>query len=151
MSRGFTTIEIVIVLSILLVLILVAVPFFQSFSVSHQLATDTQDILNTLRRAQNAAMASKENSKFGVNFGTGSGASFVFFRGDSYATRDPEYDEVYTLPQILSLSLNLGGSQEIVFNKLKGTPTVTGTITLTSVNNETRTLNINEVGRINIE
>lgn len=149
--KGFTIIEIVIVISILLILVLAAIPFFQSFSVSHQLATNTQDILNTLRRAQAAAMASKENSKFGVFFQTGFGASFVFFRGDSYATRDPEYDEIYTLPQTLSLSLNLGGSQEVVFNKLKGTSSVTGTVTLTSVNNETRVLSVNEVGRINIE
>ncbi len=151
MHRGFTIIEIVIVLSILIVLILVAIPFFQSFSVSHQLETNTQDILNTLRRAQSAAMGSKENSKFGVYFTTGSPASLTFFRGDSYASRDPEYDEVYTLPQTISLSLNIGGGSEIIFGKLKGAPNVTGTVTLTSVNNETRTLNINQVGRINIE
>lgn len=151
MHRGFTIIEIVIVVSFLFVLVLAAVPFFQSFSVSHQLETNTQEILNALRRAQGAAMASKENSKFGVYFTTGTPASYTFFRGDSYATRDTEYDEVYTLPQTLSLSLNLGGSQEVVFGKLKGIPSVTGTVTLTSVNNETRVLNINQVGRINVE
>lgn len=149
--KGFTSIEIVLVLGILLILVLVAVPFFQSFSVSHQLDTNTQEILNALRRAQAAAMGSKENSKFGVYLGTGSGASYTFFRGDSYATRDTEYDEVYTLPQTIALSLNIGGGSEIVFGKLKGAPSVTGTVTLTSVNNETRVLNINQVGRINLQ
>jgi prepilin-type N-terminal cleavage/methylation domain-containing protein len=151
MSRGFTIIEIVIVISILLVLVLAAVPFFQSFSVSHQMETSTQDILNTLRRAQSAAMGSKENSKFGVYLGTGSGASYTFFQGDTYAGRDTEYDEVYTLPPTISLSLNIGGGSEIIFGKLKGVPNVTGTITLTSVDNETRILNINQVGRIDIQ
>ncbi len=151
MHRGFTTIEIIIVTSILTILVLAAVPFFQSFSVSHQLETNTQDILNALRRAQSAAMGSKENSRFGVYFQTGTPASYTFFRGDSYATRDIEYDEVYTLPPTISLSLNIGGGSEIVFGKLKGVPNVTGTITLTSVNNETRTLNVNQVGMVNIE
>lgn len=132
-------------------MVLAAVPFFQSFSASHQLDAGTQDLLSVMRRAQAAAMGGKENSRFGVYFTTGPGASFVFFRGDTYLTRDTEYDEIYVLPQVISLSLNLGGVSEIVFGKLKGVPSAAGTITLTNANNEAKVLSVNQAGRINIE
>ena len=121
------------------ILVLAAVPFFQSFSASHQLDVNAGDLLSVMRRAQSAAMGSKENSKFGVYFTTGAGAGFIFFRGDSYAARDTEYDEVYNLPQAVSLSLNLGGATEITFSRLKGKPSVIGSITLANNNGETKT------------
>ncbi len=133
------------------ILVLAAVPFFQSFSASHQIDVNSQDLLGALRRAQSAAMNGKENSKFGVYFTTGFGASFIFFRGDSYAARDTEYDETYNLPQTVSLALSLGGPSEITFTRVKGTPSATGTITLSNVNSETKILSINQVGRINIQ
>jgi prepilin-type N-terminal cleavage/methylation domain-containing protein len=151
MQRGFTLIEIIIVSAMAAVLVLAAVPFFASFGASHQIDVNAQDLLSALRRAESAAMGGKENSKFGVYFTTGPGASFVFFRGDTYLTRDTTYDEVYFLPQVVSLSLNLGGATEITFGKLKGAPSVFGTITLTNNNGETKILDINQVGRINLQ
>jgi prepilin-type N-terminal cleavage/methylation domain-containing protein len=151
MQRGFTLIEIILVSAMAAILVLAAVPFFQSFSASHQLDVNAEDLLSVMRRAESAAMGGKENSKFGVYFTTGFGASFIFFRGDSYVARDTEYDEVYNLPQAVSLSLNLGGPTEITFSRLKGTPSVTGNITLTNPNGETKILSINQTGRINIQ
>jgi prepilin-type N-terminal cleavage/methylation domain-containing protein len=151
MQRGFTLIEIILVSAMAAILVLAAVPFFQSFSASHQLDVNADDLLSVMRRAQSAAMGGKENSKFGVYFTTGPAASFIFFRGDSYVARDTEYDEVHNLPQAISLALNLGGPTEIAFSKLKGTPSVIGGITLANNNGETKILSINQVGRINVE
>lgn len=151
MQRGFTLIEIILVTALTAMLVLAAVPFFQSFSASHQIDANTQDVINVLRRAQSAAMEGKGDGKYGVHFTTGPGASFIFFKGDSYAARDASYDDAYTLPQSISLAVNLGGPADIIFSKLNGIPDVSGTVALSNNNGEVNVLNINQTGRINIQ
>ena len=54
------------------------------------------------------------------------------------------FDEVFSMPT----SITVSGLGEIVFEKFTGEPQNTGTTTLTSVNNETRSVNINSKGTI---
>ncbi len=83
------------------------------------------------------------DSAFGVYF---TDNSYTFFKGDSYVTRDKEYDKVFEVPLLLDLS----GLQEVVFSKMGGVPSSTGNIVLSN-KQDSQTITVNEVGRINLE
>lgn len=66
----------------------------------------------------------------------------TLFKGASYVARDVVYDEVFDVPT----SITPSGVSEIVYTKFTGLPSVTGTVTLTSNTNETRSITINAKG-----
>lgn len=141
--RSFTLIEILIVIFLIFVLTSFFVSVALNFYKSQQLESQAQTILQTLRRAQSKAMAIELDSSFGVYL---TNDSYVLFKGSSYAARDPQYDEVFELPKII----NVSGVSEIVFSKFEGKPNVTGNIILIT-NSEQKIININKIGRINLQ
>ena len=145
MKNSFTLIEVLIVLAIIALVAVLSVPFYQSFQVRTQLDDQATEIAETLRKAQSKAMASEDNQSFGVHFESD---KFVLFEGTSYDSNDSN-NEVFDLPNTLSLSINLnGGGSDVVFDKVKGTTSDNGTLSLSSVNNETRTIEISPAGKI---
>lgn len=143
MQRGFTLLEILLIIAMIIVLAALILPLGLDFYKSQQLQTYTQQILQTLRRAQFKAMAGEADSNFGVYF---TNNDYTLFRGDSYAAREVQYDEVFDLPQIITVS----GPSEVVFSKSEGKPSWWGNIILSS-DSFTQTININEIGRISPE
>jgi len=140
---GFTLLEILISISLILILTLFTVSVGLNFYKSQQLENQAQTILQTLRRAQLKAMAVEMDSSFGVYL---TNDSYILFKGSSYANnRDPQYDEVFDLPEII----NVSGLSEITFSKFEGKPNITGNIILNN-NGESRTININKFGTISL-
>ncbi len=113
--RGLTLIEILLVVGILAILVISVSPLALDFYKSQQLDSCSQGIIQTLRRAQLKAMSSENGSNFGVYL---TDDNYTLFRGDSYTDRVTQYDEVFDLPQILTVS----GLQEVVFLKFEGVP-----------------------------
>jgi len=113
--KGFTLIEVLITIFIIFILASFIVSVSLSFYKSQQLEVYTEGILQTLRRAQAKATSGEFDSSFGVYF---TNENYTLFKGDSYSTRDAQYDEVFDLPQIITVS----GLSEIVFLKLTGIP-----------------------------
>lgn len=142
-QKAFTLLEVLIIVVIISILISLTLPLGLDFYRSQQLETHTQGIVQTLRRAQLKAMSSEADSNFGVYL---TSENYTLFQGDSYNTRYSQYDEVFYLPAILTLT----GLSQIVFSKLEGELNIAGDIILKS-NSETRTININEMGRINLQ
>lgn len=142
--RGFTLIEILLVIGIFGVLISFILPLSLTFYKSQQLEVQAQSIVQILRSAQLKSMATESDSSFGVYFTSG---SYTLFKGNSYLTRDENYDEIFDLPKIV----NVSGTLEIVFLKLEGTPKVQPAYIILNTDSDTRKIDINEVGRINLE
>lgn len=140
-EKGFTLLEILLVIGIISILLVFIVPVSLDFYKSQQLETQTQSVIQTLRRAQSKAMSVELDSSFGVYIGV---SNYTLFKGNSYLSRDAQYDEIFDLPELI----NLTGLSEVVFSKFEGKPNVIGNVILTS-NSDTRTININQVGRIN--
>lgn len=142
---GFTFLEILLVLGIILVLLAVAWPIGLDFYRGQEFETQTQFLIQTLRRAQSNSMAIELDSSFGVYVGNN---YFTLFKGNSYASpsRDIQYDEIFYLPDIISAS----GISEVVFSKFEGKPNIVGDIILASDSN-VATININTMGRINLQ
>jgi prepilin-type N-terminal cleavage/methylation domain-containing protein len=113
---GFTLIEILIVISLISTLTFFFVSIGLNFYRSQQLENQAQTILQILRRAQVKTMSVELDSSFGVYL---TNDNYTLFKGDSYLNnRDPQYDEVFDLPEII----NVSGLNEVVFLKMEGIP-----------------------------
>lgn len=141
--RGFTLVEILLVIGIFAILVSLITPLGLDFYRSQQLETDSQGIIQFLRRAQLKALFQENDSQYGL-FLTSS--NYILFKGNSYLARDPQYDEVFNLSNVIGVS----GINEVVFSKLEGKPNVIGNIIL-STGGDSRIININALGRINLE
>jgi len=142
-KNGFTLFEVLLVIAILAVLVSVSLPSTINFYQTWQLDLNKNGIAQALRRAQLKAISVEADSSFGIYLAAG---QYILFKGSSFASRDPGFDESFELPDNLYLS----GLSEIVFTKLQGIPSAAGNIFLT-VNGQSKTININEQGRINYD
>lgn len=143
--KAFTLIEILLVVIILAVLTGLSIPVSINFYKTQQLDVNVKGVVQSLRRAQLKAMSIESDSIFGVYL---TNDSYILFKGSSFDARDISYDEVFDLPQVITVS----GIQEIAFSKFEGVPVgaLTGDIILNS-NGDSRIININEIGRINLQ
>ncbi len=139
---GFTLIEMLLVIAIIAIISGISIPVYQSFQVRNDLDIATASIVQSLRRAAVLSQAVDNDTSWGVYVTSG---SLTLFKGTSYATRDSNFDELFDIP----LTITPSGVSEIVFTKFTGLPQTTGTITLTSNTNETRTITINAKGMVN--
>ncbi|MEK7607276.1 MAG: type II secretion system protein [Patescibacteria group bacterium] len=136
---GFTLLEVLLSVAILSLLAGIGAPIFQSFQTRNALDITATEIAQNIRRAQALSRASEGDTTWGAFIQNG---QVTLFKGASFATRDTDYDETIDL----SSSITPSGVSEIVFSKLTGLPSATGTITLTSNTNETRNIIINAQG-----
>jgi prepilin-type N-terminal cleavage/methylation domain-containing protein len=138
---AFTLIEILLSLSVIAILAGVLAPVYLSFQTRNDIDIAAGAVTRTLRRAQQLSFNSEGDSAWGMNLASG---EVVLFKGASYAARDSAYDEIFSIPTNISFT----GTSSVVFSKFYGLPGAATTINLTSVNNETKTININAKGSI---
>ena len=143
--RGFTLVELLLVMAIVALVGALSVPMLQTTQVSADLTSSTQKLISTLRRAQWQATTEQEADSWGVYFDNGV-KSFILFKGVNYAGRDQTADQVFSWPATFTLSTDFGN--EIIFNLASGQPTASGTVELTSGNNQTKAILINSYGKI---
>lgn len=140
---GFTLLEILITFGIILVLITVSIPITVSFFNNQDLENTSYQLVQSLRQAQNQAMAMEADSPFSVYLNND---FFCLFKGVDYQSRDNAFDLVVNIPKDITVS----GLQQISFAKLTGLPNTVGWVGLSS-SERTSTTTINEIGRVNLE
>lgn len=138
---GLTLLELMLSIALISILTVISIPVYQGFQVKNDLDLTTTQVAQTLRRAQVLSQAVDGGTNWGMAIADG---NIVLFKGTSYATRDTAYDEVTDLPG----SLTASGVTEVVFSTLYGFPNTTGTLTLTSTTNDSRTITLNEKGTV---
>lgn len=131
MVRGFTLIEILVVIAVAGILLFLTLPMGINFYRTQQLDTTVSEVIQTLRRAQSKAMAVDGDQPW-----------TVYFESGQYRLEDEIFD-------ILD-DITFGGLSSVTFSKLTGLPTSTGNITIT-LDGEVETISINSVGRVNYE
>jgi type II secretory pathway pseudopilin PulG len=144
MRKGFTTIELLVVIGIMVITVAAVLPMYSNLQVTAQLNETNSQIAQTLRIAKEESMSRLNNANHGVKFFSG---SFVLYQGTSYALRDNSYDRTVTLEPVLSITTTLVGD-EINFTRASGLPDTTGTTTLTHMVNGTRHVFINSYGTV---
>lgn len=140
-QRGFTLIEMLLSVAIIAMLAGLSLPVYQSFYNRNELDITAQQLASAVRRAHLYSRAGNQDSQWGVEIQEG---AFILFKGATYDTRDPAHDETITFPTSTSVS-SLG---DLRFAKFTGIPTTTGSITLTNINNEARTVTLNAKGMV---
>ena len=138
---GFTLLEVLLSVSVIGIIAGIAIPVYQSFQTRNDLDIAAAAIAQSLRRAQVLAEAVDGDISWGVFVASG---ALTLFQGTSYAARNSSFDEVFEVPT----SITPSGVAEVVFAKFTGLPQTTGTVTLTSTNNETREITINAKGMV---
>jgi prepilin-type N-terminal cleavage/methylation domain-containing protein len=140
-ERGFTLIEMLLSVGIIALLAGLSLPVYQSFHTRNELDITTQSLTNALRRAQVYARSGFGDSGWGVSVQSG---AVTLFKGSTFVSRDTSYDEI----TIVSPTTSVSGLSEVLFSKLSGAPSTTGSVTLTNTNNEARTVTLNAKGMV---
>lgn len=140
MKKGFTLIEILLSLSIIVIMAAISIPIYQSLQNTNNLDIAVNTVSQTLRRAQELSRSGYEDSAWGVYVENN---AITLFKGSNYASRDTNFDEVFDIASIIVPS----GMKEVVYSKFYGIPNTTGTLTL-NFNTTSRTITINEKGTI---
>ncbi|MEW5908096.1 MAG: hypothetical protein AB1643_02870 [Patescibacteria group bacterium] len=142
MHNGFTLVELLIILTLIIVIFSLTIPLGINFYKNQTLDEVATDILSNLRKAHNKAVFQKNDSAFGIKFFPD---SYILFQGNNFSSRIQDEDENFSLPY----SINVNGISEIVFSKLSGTTTA-GALIISSGSNS-KTININEQGKVDIQ
>lgn len=125
LQRGFSLIEILIVIAIIAVIATIAVVSLKSFQKSRNLDLAGEEIINTLRLAQSKTLASEGAQSFGVYF---SNPQFILYEAGT--GQIPPSGETHSLSLGIIISqVNLsGGNQAVEFERLTGLASSTGSI-----------------------
>ncbi len=120
--RGFTLLEILIIVAILVILVTMSVPIYTQYLLRSDLANAVQLASQGIERARLLAQSGQNADAWGFS------ASGVLFRGTSYNARNPYFDELYHMPDTIQAS----GIQVVVFDRITGQPSVTGDMIFTT-------------------
>lgn len=141
-GAGFTLLEVLLSVAIIGILAGAGIPIYQTLQNRNDMDIAVSSFAQSLRRAQLLSQAVANDTTWGVRIRPG---FIILFQGPNFLGRDPNFDEEIAIPS----SIRISGTPEIVFNKFTGIPQNTGSLTLTSVNNETETVTINAKGMVN--
>lgn len=127
---GFTLIELIVVVAILVVISGIIISAFVVFNHSQAVDKDTEMVVETLRLARSQTLASKNATQYGVHF---SPLSITLFSGSSYVA-SASTNVVFSLHSgdtISSVTIPAGG-EDVIFDRLTGATTDAGTVTVSS-------------------
>lgn len=141
--RGFTLLEILISLSIIVTLLVLMSPTTVKFYQKRTITAERDAVLGYLRRARALSIGNQNELAHGL---IASSTDWIIFSGNSYVSRNIAYDEVF--PK--SGGVKATGATEIVFSSLSGNATSTfGTTTLTlAIGAESQSASFNTEGGI---
>jgi prepilin-type N-terminal cleavage/methylation domain-containing protein len=134
--RGFTIIEISIVLVILTILVAMILPSFGKVGGSEALDTTVISVMSIINGARSQAVSSKDAANYGVRILNNKLISFK----NAYGTDNKEY----TISNLVSISTSTGfaTNSEVIFSNVSGVSNITGassTITITILREPTKT------------
>ncbi|KXK09605.1 MAG: type II secretion system protein [Candidatus Dojkabacteria bacterium] len=139
--KAFTLIEVLLAISLFSLIFAVSAPFLGRIVGSNDLDVAVQASVQSLRRAQVLSQTGENDSYWGVYFQNG---SITVFRGQTYLTRNPDFDEITTVSNELAFT----GLSEVIFNPVIGNTSNTGSITITNPESEQWVISINNRGVI---
>lgn len=147
-KKGFSILEIVLVMAIICVLLGLTVNYYSGTQIRADIDTQAANIVHYLRLAQSSAAAGLNNESHGIHFQP---ESYTIFHGDTYDPNSMDNFQVM-FPETMtinSLSLN-GGGTDLIFSKTTGETAQFGTIMLNSNQiNKTVTITVSPVGTVN--
>ncbi|OGZ44358.1 MAG: hypothetical protein A3J55_03640 [Candidatus Ryanbacteria bacterium RIFCSPHIGHO2_02_FULL_45_17b] len=125
--RGFTIIELLLVIAIAVILLVIVLSGFSNLRQSSDFTLAVDEAVSFLQEARAKTLSSENDSVYGVHFET---SQFVLFTGDTYNAASAS-NKVRALPSSVEISsfLLTGGGDAVVFKRLTGETATYGTIT----------------------
>src|SRR3989344_1590177 len=149
-SRGFTFIELLVVIGMIAVLASGALIAYRAASGGIELKTNAFKIVDVLNLARQRTIASLGASSYGVHF---EASQFVLFKGADYSALDSD-NIFYVLPDALEIAdiVLVGGGSEVVFDRITGKTAQSGSLKarLASDTSKFKIINILSSGRADI-
>lgn len=137
--KGFTFIELLVVVSIVLTLSVMSSVFYSRFLTQNNVSNVQDQLLSSLRKAQIYAMMERRGGDWGVHYGSN---KIVVFQGSTYAGRNAALDEFFDLAGTITIT----GFIDIIFTRITGLPSSSGIITISGPNNTTKQVIVNSEG-----
>ena len=122
-----------------------AYPLGSGFLARNTFENKVEELVNSLRIAQLNTLAGKESNSWGVNV---SQDAITLFKGSSYSSRDPSYDEVFEIPGGVSVSPI---PAEVVFDRLNGNPGSSIAFSLNNDHGQVSNVSVNELGIVDVD
>lgn len=125
-KKGFTALEILMVISIMMILVAIIISPFSAFRNSKVLDTASEETLALLSEARGNTLSAKDGYQYGVHFDA---AQVVLYRGATYSSSDVNNKSV-ALDSALEVSsiILAGGGTEVLFDKLTGKTSQSGSV-----------------------
>jgi prepilin-type N-terminal cleavage/methylation domain-containing protein len=149
-TKGFTLMEIVIVIAIIVAILAVFIPNLSSFRDDQALKNTTESVVSILNQARTQTLSSQNSMNYSVRFENNKA---ILFSGTVYDSSDvnnktANFDESVSLP-VSNISLNTGATA-VTFDRLTGDTNQYGTITIELLSDTTKKkiININKLGII---
>lgn len=153
-QKGFSLIEILLVISIIFIIASIASPNLSEFKKQQTLKNTTADIVSLLNEARNNTIASKNSTNYGVRFWEDKAILFI---GTSYDDSSDniqvDFDSYVKISEDDGLNLNNSYNDEVVFSRLTGDTINYGTIKVELVSDSSRykIISINNIGIISVQ
>lgn len=127
-KKGMSVVEILVVVAIMALTVSVAIPQFSKMRQNQAMKSAVSDILSSLSKARSQTLASLDSSSFGVHF---EADKVVLFKGITFSSNDINNEVLNIISPVTISNISLtGGAVNIYFNKLNGSPSVYGTVTV---------------------
>jgi len=153
-NLGITLVELLVIVGILIILTAIATPTLRYFQRESELVNSSEEIINTLRLAQNKTLASEGASQYGVYFDNlTSPHQYTLFKGKNYSSRDTLFDEIHKLPESVEIyEINLAGGKEVIFERIFGITSQSGnaSLRLKETPTKSRTIFVQASGQVTL-
>ncbi len=131
-EKGITIVELLVVIAVLGIIFSITLPQFSKIRENQVLKNGVTEILSSISKARSQTLSSLQSSEYGVHFQPD---KVIIFKGvvfDVGATNNETIDIIS--PATISSIVIDGGGSDIYFNRLSGSPSKTGTVTVSSAN-----------------
>ncbi|MBI5306376.1 prepilin-type N-terminal cleavage/methylation domain-containing protein [Candidatus Wolfebacteria bacterium] len=139
LNKGFTIIEVLIVMGILGTIFIFGVWTGLNFYEQYNINVEFNNLISVLRKARNLSIGNFNESPHGIYIEQN---RYTVYQGNSYSSRNPSFDEVFA-PQTIKFS----GLGDIIFSQLSGDSSASGTISVNYLK-KNKSISINYEGKI---
>lgn len=141
-SKGFTILEMLFVIGILMAMFAIGVPVAFDFYTNYELVTERDNLVSILNHTRGESMTGEGSDSHGVFLGAN---SYTVFEGPSYASRFTQFDRNISRVDLIQVT----GPSELVFESLSGR-SVSSSFTLSN-GVRSFTVNVNAEGLVTWE